>query len=174
MRSFIAVIIGAAVMIAISAIGLAVAFQSLGAEFAFEKGSWLPSIMWTAAIAIPLGILAAVFGGLICSIIAKAPGTRPPLVFAMIFLLFGLGTAMLGIMSADQEKENTSIVKDLTASARSAAIELEKKDLTTMDAGKKFNKFKPLWYDFATTLCGFFGILYGARMGRKFRGPAKA
>ena len=80
MRTLGAVLLGYAVTFTAT-------FLALGAEGVFRPGSYEPSSLWIG-LSFLLGFLAAIVGGVVCTVVAESP--RAPKILAAVVLGLGL------------------------------------------------------------------------------------
>jgi hypothetical protein len=79
------VIVGYIVMFCVVFLVFTGAYFSIGAERAFQPGSFDASMLWNV-LSVVLGFGAAVIGGMVCAAIAKNP-RGPKLLAAVVFVL---------------------------------------------------------------------------------------
>lgn len=75
-------------------------YLALGADRAFEPGTYEVSTLWLLTSFV-LGSTAAILGGIVCTLVA--PGSRAPVALAVLVLVRGLGLAVPALLSADGE-----------------------------------------------------------------------
>ena len=99
-RNIIGVIVGYLLMSVFMFITFTVLYFVLGADGAFEPGSYNVSSIWIIA-SVLIGILTALLGGWICTLISKNP--KAGLFLAGIVLLLGIIFAIPALNVSDEE-----------------------------------------------------------------------
>lgn len=149
-KAILSVIAGYVVMAIIVMGSLTGAYFAMGADKAFEAGSWAPSKLWLV-IMIIVGIVAALAGGWVCKVICKTP--TPPKVLAGIVLVLGLVSAAIQMNKAAPTLERTATVSNMEAMQ---------------------NAQTPAWAAFLQAIIGASGVMVGAGMGKQHAGGKKA
>jgi uncharacterized membrane protein len=121
-----------------------VAYLLMGADIAFNPGSFEPSMTWVV-ISFVLGFIAAVIGGLVCAALSK--NARAAQVLAGLVLVLGLLLAIPALRGNDTRPN----VRDGSVS--------------NMDAMQKART--PGWVALINPFIGAAGILIGARLRRQ-------
>lgn len=137
-RSIIGVIVGYLAMAVLIFATFSLAYLSMGADRAFQAGSYDPSPLWLI-LSFVLAIAAAVVGGAVCRLIA--PTMTAVYVLAGIALVLGLAVAIPAI-SADRSE-----------------IGPRTGDVSNMDAMNRAST--PAWVAVVNPLLGAAGILVG-------------
>ena len=141
-RAIVGVIVGWLVSVACVFIGLAAAWMVLGASFAYEEGTLNVTVGW-CAIALGVGLVAAILAGLVTALIAPSPRRTPVKVLAVLILVLGLANAV-GYAFVDRpDAEPSKPVEEMTMA----------------DAIRE--SVSPNWFNFANALVGFVGVLIG-------------
>src|SRR5437867_918890 len=96
-RSILAVVLGYIVIFVVLFCILTAAYLGMGANAAFQPGSFRPSMLWTA-VEVVVGFAAAVVGGLVCFAIARKRGAVTALVVVIVVL--GAISAIPALMAA--------------------------------------------------------------------------
>lgn len=144
LRTVAAVIAGYVVMAAFVFLTFSGLYLAIGADRAFEPGSYQVSLLWIGA-SVVLGLVAAWLGGRISAAIGKGP--RAPRVLAGIVLVLGLALAVpILIGSAPAKGPRTEEVSNLEAMAQAET---------------------PAWVALLNPLVGAAGVLLGARGRRR-------
>ena len=136
------VMLGYFCIFALGFAGIAVTWQVLGAEGAFQEGTTVASVPWSVINLVLVGPICAV-GGLVARKVAKGRGPLATKVLAGLVLAIGLAVALAG----------------LRAEARPLPEGKEVRDLTFFEAGGVATN--PAWYAFSTPLLGALGALAG-------------
>jgi hypothetical protein len=143
LRSILGVVVGYLLIFVVLFCILTAAYFGMGAERAFQPGSFRPSTLWTA-IEIVVGFGAAILGGWTCIAIARKRGAVTALVVVIIVL--GALSAIPAIMAAGAPEA----VRDGS--------------LSNMDAMMKARQ--PVWMAIMNPLLGIAGVLVGGRLKR--------
>lgn len=142
MRAFIAVIVGYLSMV----VGVFALFTGLylvlGADGAFEPGSWEVSTTWLFG-ALFLSFIAAIVGGFVCRRIGRSK--KMVLVLAGIVLVLGLIQAVATLNQEPPSEPRDASVDNMTAMTRAQT---------------------PSGAAIATAFIGAAGVLIGGRIGR--------
>ena len=145
MRAFGGVVLGYVMMVAFVFLSFSIAYRVMGADLAFQPGSFEVSTLWIV-ISFMLGLAGAILGGYVCEAIAPTPG--PAKVLALVVLLLGFAFA----------------VPVLTTSSPSPPREGAVSNTEAMQ-----NARQPTWVALLNPLFGAVGVLIGAgaRAGRR-------
>ncbi len=146
LRAILAVIVGYVVLFIFVVATLSATWFALGADFAYNEGTYEASTGWSA-VAIVLGVIAAVIGGLVTASIART--ATPVKVLAGIVLVLGLVEAV-----------NYQVLEDDESTEQLVRTE----DISMFEAATKSQP--PAWYSYALPLVGCAGVLLGGRMRR--------
>ena len=145
LKSIVGVIVGYLVMMLVAFCAYTAAYLGLGAERAFEPGTYVLSGIWIGLV-IAITIISGLLGGLTCAAISKS--RTAGLVFALI--VFVLGFVF----------EFPNLTKDHTPVARAG-------DVSNMEAMGKAQP--PLWLCIFNPFLAGAAVLMGTRMKK---GPA--
>ena len=148
-KAIISVILGYVVMAVTVFITFTVAYLVMGADGAFEPGTYDISTPWVV-ISIVLSFIAAVAGGFVCAAVAKSP--TPPKVLAAVVLILGL---LLTIPSLTRD--------EVQAEARTGEVG----NVEAMQGAKQ-----PLWITLLNPFIGAVGVLVGAGLVMRNRKQA--
>jgi hypothetical protein len=142
-RAILGVIVGYVAMFVVVFAGLTVAYLVMGADGAFAPGAWDASMTWILTSFV-VGLVAAVVGGLVCALVARA-GSKAYCALSVLVLVLGLGMAGLAMAMPEPEEvpERTS----------------ETNNWEAMTYAKQ-----PTWVMFANPVIGAIGVVIGARM----------
>jgi hypothetical protein len=140
LKAIIAVVVGFIAMTIFSIAAFCCVYLAIGADGAFQPGSYDISTLWMAAMVV-LSLVGGVVGGLICAAISKSMGVCKA--FAGIVLALGL---LSGIVTTMKEQPDT---------ARSG-------DVPVFKAAEVAQT--PLWLCLLNPVLGAVGVLLGARM----------
>ncbi len=143
LRNVLAAVAGYVAMFAIVFIGFSFIWMIVGADGAFRPGSWEVSTNWILA-SIALGLLAAVFGGLVCERLGANSHA--------LYILLGL-IVLMAVLSA---MPDGGTVAD--PGPRGA-------DIGMFDAMSKVRQ--PSWLLWLNPLVGIVGAITGARLARR-------
>ena len=119
----------------------------LGSDFAFVEGTYEATVGWSV-VAIGLGLVGAVLGGLVTASIGRA--VAPVKVLAGIVLVLGLVEAVMFQFDIGESEETEQAV---------AAEELP-----MWEAASKAQP--PTWYSFTIPFIGCAGVVIGGRLKR--------
>lgn len=142
-RKILAVVVGLIVMMVIVSAGFTAGVFGLGLDWILEPGRYEATLRWSL-IAMVIGLVAAVAGGLVCALVSRSSGA--PKVLAACVLVLGVVSAITTIASPRPE-----------AGPRPAGELMA-------DTLKKLEE--PKWVAIANPVVGFVGVVVGARMGR--------
>jgi hypothetical protein len=142
-RSILGVVVGYIVMfVAIFCIFTAL-YLGMGADLAFQAGSFHPSMLWIS-IEIVFGFAAAIIGGLVCRAIARKRGAVTALAVVVL---------VIGVLSA---------IPVLMASGAPEAV--RDGSLSNLEAMMKARQ--PVWMALFNPVLGFVGVLVSSRLKR--------
>jgi len=142
LRSILSVVGGYAVMFVVLFSVFTAAYLAVGTEGAFREKSFEPSTLWIA-ITFPVGLVAAVLGGLACAKIAGRP--KPVLALITVVILLG-AVQVFGSMAAEDPGPRGSELSNLEAMSHAVM---------------------PVWVAIVNIVIGVVGVAIGGRMGRK-------
>ena len=140
LRAILSVIAGFAVMVVITMLLIPLALV-VGPERCFQPGSWQAAPL-VLVLDMVLGIVAALAGGAVCTLIARS--RRPAAVLAGLVLVLGIITAVMEGKKPDPGPRTGPV--------------------TIQDAMEKGRN--PAWYFWTLPFIGFVGTLAGARLVR--------
>jgi hypothetical protein len=140
-RSIVGVVVGYVLIFVVLFCLLTGAYLGMGAETAFQPGSFRPSTIW-AVVEIIVGLIAAIIGGYTCMAIARKRGAVTALI-VVILLLGALGAIPVIMASGAPEA-----VRDGS--------------LSNMEAMMKARQ--PIWTAIMNPILGVIGVLIGARL----------
>lgn len=150
-RAILAVVAGYATMFVVVFAGLTGAYLGIGADRAFEPGSYEVSKVWLG-VWLAVSVIAAVLGGVVCGKIAR---TMTP-----VWVLVGL-VVVLGALQAG----------GVALSPKPTPAELARAgDVPNMEAMMKARS--PLWVAVMNPLIGGAGVVAGAGTTRRREAPA--
>lgn len=141
LKSVGGVIVGYIVMFILVFVLFSLAYLALGANGAFKPGTYDVSTLWLA-ISVVVGLVAAIVGGFICSLIA--PNSKAPLALVVLVLVLGLLTAIPVLMSNDPRPN----IRDASVGNMEAMM----------------NARQPAWIALLNPLIGAVGVMLGSRM----------
>ncbi|MDH3734767.1 MAG: hypothetical protein OEU54_14665 [Gemmatimonadota bacterium] len=141
-RNIGAAVLGYVAMFAAVFGGMTVAWTIVGADGAFQPGSWDHSMLW-AVVSVVVGLVAAVLGGIVCARV----GTDRTAVYVLVGLV-----AVLGVLSAIPEMGDTA------AGPRPDGL-----SMWDAIAGA----VQPTWARWANPVIGIVGVLVGASRSSK-------
>jgi hypothetical protein len=139
-RTIAGIFVGLVVMLAVTFVGLAGLWTALGAEGAFEPGTWMTSTRWNAFGAVA-SFAAALAGGFACTRIAR--GGSAAKFLAVIVLVLGLGPLAQAMKSVGSVAPERPAGTDMVAALENARM--------------------PLWNAILNPLIGVVGIVIGGR-----------
>ena len=142
-RAIIGVVAGYIVMFVVVFVLLTGLYLALGADGAFQEGSFAPSMLWILLMLV-VGLAAAIGGGLVCAKIA--PGSRAPMALAIVVLVLGLLMSIGAFLPPDPE----------LPTVRSA-------DMSSTEAMMAART--PAWVALLNPIVGAIGVTIGGRMG---------
>ena len=144
-RSIIAVIVSYIVMFILIFVTFTCVYLLLGADRAFNPGTYDASNLWLA-IAFVVNLIVAIIGGLICAAIAK--GGRAHIALAVVVFVLGLLLAIPSIMA---QKVNPNMVRAGNVS-----------NMEAMQRAKE-----PIWAPLLFPFIGAAGVLIGGKLRRR-------
>ena len=144
-RSIIAVIVSYIVMFILIFVTFTCVYLLLGADRAFNPGTYDASTLWLA-IAFVVNLVVAIIGGLICAVIAK--GGRAHVALAVVVFVLGLLLAIPSIMA---QKANPNMVRA--------------GDVSNMEAMQRAKE--PIWAPLLFPFIGAAGVLIGGKLRRR-------
>lgn len=147
-RSIGGAIVGYLVMAVVVMVTLTGAYLVLGANGAFQPGSYAVSSLWLATTFL-FDAVAAVTGGMACAAVARGD-RRGPIFLVVLMLALGAAVAV-----GEMSKDRSSLQLVRTA------------DVGNLEAMQK--AVQPLWVAYLTPLVGAGGALLGARLRRPRR-----
>ena len=143
-RAILSVIAGYVALFVVVMATFMVAVPALGTERVLAPGTYFPSPLWLV-VSFALGLLAAIVGGWVCALIARAP--KPPVALAVLVVVLGLVSAVFQMVSPDERP-----------TVREGEVSM---------AEAMQNARQPAWVAFLNPLVGAAGVLFGARLGRR-------
>ncbi len=146
LRSILGVVLGYLVIGVLVFGTLTGLYLAIGADKAFEPGTYDVSMLWIVA-STALGLLAAVVGGFVCAKISRSQRAAFALV-AVVIVLGVLGAASQGMVAKPDPGLRTG-------------------DVPNMDAMMKSET--PAWVAWSNPVIGTLGVLIGARLGKRRR-----
>ena len=145
LKKALAVIAGYVVMLVVIFVSLTGLYLSMGADRAFEPGTYEVSALWLA-LSLTLSLVAAILGGFVCARIGQSSGAVRSL--AIIVVILGVIGAWPALDPA----------KDPRPSVRTG-------DVPNMEA--MMNARQPPWVALSLPIIGAVGILIGAARVRR-------
>ncbi|MGH9868686.1 MAG: hypothetical protein ACREAA_11060 [Candidatus Polarisedimenticolia bacterium] len=118
------------------------AYLAMGANSAFQAGSYEPSTLWLV-VSWVLGFLAAVAGGCVCMAIARTP--KGPLTLCIVVVVLGVLFAIPTLMGGPDERPT-----------------VRTGDVANMDA--MMNARQPAWLMVLNPILGAVGVMVGGRL----------
>src|SRR5512133_2349680 len=112
LRATGAVLAGYAVMFLSVFLTFSGLYLTIGADGAFEPGTYDVSVLWLVCSTV-LNIVAALAGGLVCALIAR--GGKAPVALAVLVLLLGLLMAILEMKASRPDEPRTASVPNMEA-----------------------------------------------------------
>ncbi len=149
-RSIIGIIVGYIVMFAVVVVGLSIGFLALGADWAYEPGTFDVTMGWILLM-FGVGFVAAIVGGIVCALISK----HSKLGLNGLVLL----VVLLGALSA------FAVYK---APAPSPEDAVRAGDVAVFEAASK--AVQPLWVAIVNPIVGALGVILGATFVRPKHG----
>jgi len=149
LRAILSVIAGYVTLAMVVMATFMVALPALGTERVLAPGAYDPSGLWLMTSFV-LGLLAAVIGGWVCAVIARAP--KPPLALAVLVVVLGLLSAIFQLMSPDEDRPT-----------------VREGEVGIVEAMQ--NARQPAWVALLNPFVGVAGVLLGARLARREPSP---
>jgi hypothetical protein len=144
-RGIAGVILGYVVMAGLVFTTFTAAYLAMGADRAFQPGSYDVSPVWIG-VSFVLGLVAAVVGGLVCAMVSRSG--KGPLVLAALVLVLGLAMAV-PVLAASAGPPPSARTGDVA-------------NLDAMQMAKQ-----PAWVALLNPLVGAVGVVVGSRLVRK-------
>jgi hypothetical protein len=144
LKATLAVIAGYLVLAIVMFIAFTGLYLAIGADGAFQPGTYYVSTLWIGA-SIAVNVLAAAAGGWVCAAISRGAAAK---VLAGLVLLLGIAFAIP--------------VLDSTKDPRPVAREADTPNLVAMT-----NARQPVWLALALPVVGAVGVLTGASKARR-------
>ena len=135
-----AVILGYIVMATFVMATFSLAYLAMGADSAFQPGSYEVSTAWLA-ISIALGAVAALLGGMVCVRVGR--GMRAPQVLAGLVLVLGMLLALPTLKASPVAEPRAGAVSNMEAMQRAK---------------------QPAWISLLNPLIGAAGVMAGASL----------
>lgn len=142
-RKILGVIGGYVAMVIFIFLSFSVVYLSIGADLAYNPGTYDVSMLWIAVSTV-LGFIAAVIGGYLCKLIAGDRKTT--IILAGIVLGLGLAVAIM-----------QAVAPKATPEARTAEV-------SNTEAMQK--SVMPVWVAFLNPFVGAIGVWVGGGLGR--------
>jgi hypothetical protein len=143
-RTITAVVAGYLTMFVLVFVSFSAAYLLLGPDGSFLPGTYDVTTTWII-VSLPLSLIAAVIGGLVCALVAPTPAA--PRVLAALVLVLGIAMA----------------VPVLTGG--STAPNIRASDVGNLEAMMQGRQ--PVWVALLSPLIGAVGALLGARLQRR-------
>jgi len=140
LRSILGGIAGYVVMFILIFVMFTALYLALGADRAFTPGTYQVSVLWIAASTV-LGIIAAVGGGYVASLVGK--GMTAVKVLAGIILVLGVITVAMVAMAPAPADARTASVPNMEAMTKAQT---------------------PVWLAILNPIIGIVGAMIGGRM----------
>jgi hypothetical protein len=150
-RAILGVIFGYVVMGALVFGALTAAWLVMGIDRVFEPGGYNATMTWSV-LALAIGFVAAIAGGVICAVVAKR-GSAAPSVLAGLVLVIGLGMAGYAMTQKGKGEPPPPRTAETTM-------------LEAMQHAKE-----PTWVSFLNPVIGVLGVWTGAAMTGRRRVP---
>jgi hypothetical protein len=141
LKAFGAVVVGYGAMVILIMVSFSVAYMILGADRAFEPGSYHVSWTWLI-MSFVVGFVTAIIGGFACALVAGR-GSKAPLGLAVLVVALGAMTAIAAMNIAGDE-------------------EVREGDVPANEAMTKARQ--PVGALLGNPVIGFVGVLIGARL----------
>ena len=141
-RRILAVVVGYATMFVLVFVTFSAVFLGLGTERTFQPGTYQPTMMWNL-LAIALGFVAALWGGMVAAKIGQGPAAAKSL--AIVVFVLGLVVAVMQMTSKTDPGPRVG-------------------EVSNADAMNKAQT--PLWVAFLNPFIGAAGVMAGARRVR--------
>lgn len=143
-RAILGVILGYVVMFTGVFTTFSAAYLAMGADGAFQPGSYDVTVSWIV-VSVVLGLAAAVAGGWVCAVVSR--GGRAPQALVALVVVLGLAMALPVITGSAPEGPKV----------RSSGV-------GNMEAMQHANQ--PKWITVVNPLIGAAGVMLGARLRR--------
>lgn len=144
LKTVFAVVAGYVVMALFVLVSSVVAFVALGADRAYQDGTYEPTGVWIVTV-LALGFIAAMVGGYVAAIITSSPAA--PKTLALVVVILGLVFALPVFRRPAQSPP-----------ARSSDLPM----MQTMGAGRQ-----PAWVALMLPAVGAAGVLAGAKRHKR-------
>lgn len=141
LRTIFGVILGYVTMAVLVFVTFTAIYLAIGAEKAFEPGSYNPSVLWIA-IMFAVGLTAAIAGGYVSAMIAR--NMKSPMLLAALVLVLGTLLAIPALQPQEGEPK-----------ARGG-------DVSNFDAMQQART--PGWVALLNPVVGVAGVVLGARL----------
>jgi hypothetical protein len=142
LKIVLGVIVGYAVLALLIFVTFTLAYLAMGAESAFQPGSYQPSALWLA-VSFALGLIASIAAGFICVVIAK--NAKAPLALAGLVVVLGLLLALPILLASE-----------------SGQPQVREGNVGNLEAMQ--NAKQPAWVMVLNPFIGAAGVLLGARL----------
>ncbi len=149
-RNILAVIVGYIAMVLVVMVFLTGAYLALGADRAFQEGSYEVTPLWIAIWA-PVSFGAALLGGVVC---AKVSKHSKGAVLSLVILIGVLGAG--------------NAIYRMTSDAPSPEMQVRSGDVSNVDAMQSAQA--PAWMSISEPIMGIIGVMLGATLVRPKRG----
>lgn len=143
-RAVLGIVIGFIVWIALVVIGIAAAYVGMGPEGMFQGDSYDVTVKYVL-VCLGIAFLAAILGGYTCAAISHLP--KPPVVLAVIILVFGILDVLPYVMTGDQE------------------VVVRPPEVSNLEIAK--NARPPIWLALVIPIICAAGVLGGAQLRGK-------
>lgn len=144
LRKILGIVVGMIVMLVIVTAGFTAGVFGLGLDWILEPGRYEATVRWSL-IAMGIGLVGAVAGGLVCALVSRSSGA--PKVLAACVLVLGLLQAV------------TTFVSPRPDPGPRPAGELMGDTLKKLE--------EPKWVAITNPVVGFVGVVIGSRLGRR-------
>ena len=145
LRAILSVIAGYVTLAMVVMATFGVAVPALGTERVLVPGTYDPSGLWLV-ISFTFGLLAAVIGGWVCALIARAP--KPPVALAVLVVVLGLLSAIFQLVGSDDGRPT-----------------VREDEVGVVEAMQ--NARQPAWVALLNPFVGVAGVLLGAGLARR-------
>ena len=145
-RGFFGIVLGYLVIFGVVFLSFTVAYLVLGADRTFLPGTYEVSMLWLG-ISFGLAFVAAVIGGLVCTIIAR--GYKAALILVILIIVMGVALALPTMNQVDAGKKS---VRDATVGNLEAMM----------------NAKQPTWVALLNPVIGAVGVFLGSRLKGSF------
>jgi hypothetical protein len=144
------VVLGYVAMFVVVFLSLSTAYMAMGADRAFQPGSYEVTGNWLAVMFV-VSIVAALFGGFVCATLAPSP--KAPLALAVVVLVLGAASAVPEITRSDPPEVREGDVGNVAAMT---------------------NAKQPAWVFVSLPVIGAGGAMIGAKLRVRPMRPATA